>query len=295
MTKFVMDRNRALNNLYRENCFIYVRECADPVIIPHSHDFLEIVYITHGSGVHHIGNEMYNVTSGDVFIVSTNATHSFESDDINNPLKHYDCLLLLDEAADQVDFTLFSDIATDLFYNVLFPQDVNREPYIYLKDSEQSLRRIFEVMAGETNAARKDSSNLLFGCAVELLVYLRRLYEQQFGTNETIQKRRDGILMAIQYLEKNYTQKISLNELSRIALFSPNYFCTLFKETTGFNVTEYIQQIRNKEAIRLLLSTNLTVHEISDMVGYSDERLFRRVFSKAIGCTPSEYRKKFKH
>ncbi len=295
MDSFVLNRRRALNSMYRDNCFIYVRECADPQIMPHTHDFLEIVYITQGAGVHYIGNEIYNVTPGDVFIVSTNATHSFVSDDATKPLMHYDCLLLLDEAADQVDFSLFSDIATDLFYNVLFPQDVNRAPYIYLKDTDRSLKRILDAMADETRKPQDDSSNLLFGCAIELLVLLRRLYNQQFGKNETIQKRREGILMAIHYLEKNYTRKISLNELSRIALFSPNYFCTLFKETTGLNVTEYIQQIRNKEAIHLLLSTDLTVRDICEQVGYSDERLFRRVFSKSIGCTPSEYRKKFKH
>ncbi len=294
MDKLVLSKKRALPHIYRDNCFIYVQENADPVIRTHGHTFLEIVYITHGTGTHHIGNESLSVVPGDVFIVPIGTYHSFESDNPRNPLRHYDCLLLLDEAAEQVDYSLFSGMAGDLFYNVLFPQDVNREAYIHLRDANEDVLRVLRVMAGETGMPQSDSANLLFACAIELLVWLSRLYHAQFGENKMIQARRDGILDAIRYLEKNYNQRITLNELSRIALFSPNYFCTLFKETTGLSVTEYIQQIRNKEAIRLLLSTDLTVRDICRQIGYSDEKLFRRVFSRNIGYTPGEYRKRFK-
>lgn len=294
MDKMILDKKWALSTMYRENCFIYVRENADPEIKPHEHSFLEIVYITHGTGMHQIGNENFAVAPGDIFILSMGACHAFQSDNPADPLRHHDCLLFLDDAAEQVDYSLFSEMAADLFYNVLFPQDVNREPYIRLRDNDETIRRILDTMADESTKRRSDSDTMLFGCALQLLVLLSRLYNDAFNENEVIQARREGIHNAIRYLEKNYSQRISLNELSRIALFSPNYFCTLFKETTGLSVTEYIQQIRNKEAIRLLLSTDLTVRDICQRIGYSDEKLFRRVFSRNVGCTPGEYRKRFK-
>ncbi len=294
MDKLFLDKKWALSNMYRDNCFIYVRENGDPFIKAHEHSFLEIVYITHGTGTHQIGNENFPVAPGDIFILSMGAWHAFQSDNPADPLRHYDCLLFLDAAAEQVDYSLFSDMAADLFYNVLFPQDVNREAYIRLRDSDEMLRHVLDAMALESMTPRPDSDNMLFGCALQLLVLLSRMYHAEFNENEVIQARREGIHNAIRYLEKNYSQRISLNELSRIALFSPNYFCTLFKETTGLSVTEYIQQIRNKEAIRLLLSTDLTVRDICQRIGYSDEKLFRRVFSRNVGCTPGAYRKRFK-
>lgn len=295
MDEFVLSRKQALGGIKNpDNNFVYVRECNDILIESHGHDFLEIVYITHGTGKHYIGNESYSVKPRDIFIISPGVTHSFDSDDLNNPLSHYDCLLFLDDATNNVDFNLFADIASDLFYNLLFPQDVNRVPYIFLKDSTLSIRRLFTTMADETMNPMHDTTSMLYGCAIELLILLRRLYNQQFDENPIVKKRRDGVHAAIQYLENNYTNKITLNELSRIALFAPNYLCTIFKETTGMSITEYIQQIRNNEATRLLLSTNMTVRDICEQVGYSDERLFRRVFIKSTGYTPGEYRKVFK-
>ncbi len=294
MDRLLLDKKRALSDRYRNNCFIHVQENKDPSIAVHEHSFLEIVYITQGSGIHQIGNESFRVAPGDIFILSIGAWHTFQSDNPADPLRHYDCLLFLDAAAEQVDYSLFSDMAADLFYNVLFPGDVNRSPYIYLRDADGALRQVLSSMARECSALKPDSDTMLFGFALQLLVLLSRLYHSEFDENETIRIRREGIHNAIRFLEKNYSQRISLNELSRIALFSPNYFCTLFKETTGLSVTEYIQQIRNKEAGRLLVSTDLTVRDICQRVGYSDEKLFRRVFSRSEGCTPGEYRKRFK-
>jgi len=98
----------------------------------------------------------------------------------------------------------------------------------------------------------------------------------------------------LSYLEDNYTHPISLTELARISMFSPSYLCTLFKNATDCSITEYIQNLRNKEAVRLLLKTNWTVEKIAYEIGYNNERFFRTAFKREMGLTPSEYRQRNK-
>jgi transcriptional regulator GlxA family with amidase domain len=74
--------------------------------------------------------------------------------------------------------------------------------------------------------------------------------------------------------------------------FSTSYFIKKFKEQTGEKHIDVLTDIRIREAQRLLATTNLSVAEIVEAVGYCDDKHFRRLFQKLTGLNPLEYRKK---
>ena len=86
-------------------------------------------------------------------------------------------------------------------------------------------------------------------------------------------------------------ENTAVEELARIAFFTPNYLSMLFRKETGQTISQYEAYCRIQAAAQMLLSTHKSIGEISEAVGYRDVRHFSKVFQKAMDMTPSEYRK----
>ncbi len=99
-----------------------------------------------------------------------------------------------------------------------------------------------------------------------------------------------AIVKAVEYLSLNYTQNISLESLCRITDYSPSHLAKIFKQETGRTITQYIADLRCRQAAEMLRETSLPIQEISCYVGYTDNNYFVKVFKKVMGTTPSEYR-----
>lgn len=96
-----------------------------------------------------------------------------------------------------------------------------------------------------------------------------------------------------QYVAENYGHiSLSMNEVSDSVDMSAAYLGRLFKQVAGLTFTEYLTKYRLAKACELLTSTDMTVNEISDEVGFTNSSYFYIVFKKNIECTPSQYRRK---
>lgn len=94
----------------------------------------------------------------------------------------------------------------------------------------------------------------------------------------------------LNYISINYTQNISLHELSDTNHISEEYLSRLFKKELGVTLTTYIGNLRTKKPAELLKTSKLSIAEIAMYVGYSDSNYFVKVFKKRYGMTPSTYR-----
>lgn len=95
----------------------------------------------------------------------------------------------------------------------------------------------------------------------------------------------------IEYIRKNYNDpNISLQGIASMFKISTSYLSQFFKEQTGRNFSEYLEEIRINEACKLLGNMSLTIEEISGYVGYNNSYSFRRAFKRRLGQLPNEYR-----
>lgn len=94
----------------------------------------------------------------------------------------------------------------------------------------------------------------------------------------------------LEYLDLNYSQKISFPHLAEMVHFSEAYLSKIFKKEVGVTITQYIMHIRCKKAAQLLKDTNLSVQEISSYGGYPDNNYFVKVFKNQYGVTPTDFR-----
>ncbi len=94
------------------------------------------------------------------------------------------------------------------------------------------------------------------------------------------------------YIADNFSNPdLSLNQLSTTFNLNPKYVSHLFKEEFGEKFVDYLANVRTEKAKELLISTELPIQEVALLVGYLHSFSFIRVFKKAVGLTPGDYRK----
>ncbi len=95
------------------------------------------------------------------------------------------------------------------------------------------------------------------------------------------------------YLKNHYAQAdLSLNKMAEDFKVSPSTMAKLIKQRTGLNFSDYLNQLRIEAALNLLEQTTISINEISELVGYSSQHYFSRIFKKYKGQSPSGFRKK---
>ncbi len=96
----------------------------------------------------------------------------------------------------------------------------------------------------------------------------------------------------IKYIKKNYADNaLCLNDIANDVMISPTYLSALYKKSTAQTISDTITSIRIDVACRLLSTSQLTLREISEKVGYTNQYYFSSCFKKKMGITPSEYRR----
>lgn len=93
-----------------------------------------------------------------------------------------------------------------------------------------------------------------------------------------------------QYIDEHFDETLTLERLAELCHGSPYHLQRTFKQIKGITPIQYIQQVRITHAIKFLTSTDLTINEISMLVGISNTTYFSTLFKKIISQTPSEYR-----
>lgn len=136
---------------------------------------------------------------------------------------------------------------------------------------------------------RINSCISLSGCRSYLSEYALKVMELCNDVQKSYEAR--PIREVKEYIEKNYAQKLSLEEIGKVVCLNPVYLSTLFKNQTGMTITNYMIKVRMEEAKRLLRETHMSVSSIAVKVGYTDTKFFSKTFMKQVGIKPVEYRK----
>ena len=98
--------------------------------------------------------------------------------------------------------------------------------------------------------------------------------------------------MAVQYISENFHKDISLSVVAEKLHFSPQYLSKMFKDEKGVSFSEYLAEIRLKQAVSLLVNTDENIDKIAASVGYNTTHYFIKKFKERYGITPKKYRLK---
>ncbi|HEY5585884.1 MAG TPA: AraC family transcriptional regulator [Ruminiclostridium sp.] len=115
--------------------------------------------------------------------------------------------------------------------------------------------------------------------------------KQSTLNNRNYNQHKSEIDRVLSFIQKNYNEKISTDDLAALVLISKYHFLRLFKTSIGISPYEYLINYRINVSKSLLKTTNNSVTEISFLVGFNDVNNFIRYFKRLVGTTPNCYRK----
>ena len=96
----------------------------------------------------------------------------------------------------------------------------------------------------------------------------------------------------LNYITENLREEISLDTIAAFVNMNSSYFSRYFKSKTGGNFIDFLTSMRIEKAKELLAETDLSIEEISAMVGHVNKAYFTKVFKKVTGVNPGEFRRK---
>lgn len=253
----------------------------------HFHSEFEIIYIQESTGTGFIGNSIERFNPGDILLIGSNLPHYLKSDETyhaeNSTLRVTGTIIQFEKEFMQhsvnyyPQFIRIKHLLEESKYGILFPAGCSKNLISLLTgipiengmDQLISFLKLLEIMS--EIRCRKIISTPDF--------------EYNVGKNAS---RIDKI---ISYINKNYTQPISLNEISAFASMNSTAFCRFFKAETGKSFKNYIFDMRIGYACKLLLMNEMNISQISTECGFETISHFNKTFRKVAGYSPSEYRR----
>ena len=150
-------------------------------------------------------------------------------------------------------------------------------------DTAYELSDHFILLAEQTN-----DPDILY----ELLDKIPYTFTEKVAQAQTPTSTDERLQMAIQYIQQNTNQHITVGDVAQYAGFSKSYFSTYFRETLGFTVSDFILRCKLEEGRRLLQFTKKPISTISTFLCFSSQSHFQTAFKKQFGMTPNDYRRR---
>ncbi len=164
-------------------------------------------------------------------------------------------------------------------------------PHTFLPD--QTVERFSLALLNEVHSSgfktRLYAESLATAFAIHLLRHYSTLEARELRVTSDLNKTR--LRQAIDYVHEYYTRDLSVAELASVANVSPSHFAQLFKQTMGMAPHEYLIACRIEHAKRLLMTRDISIHEVASQCGFADQSHLTRHFRHIIGVTPGALRK----
>jgi AraC family L-rhamnose operon transcriptional activator RhaR/AraC family L-rhamnose operon regulatory protein RhaS len=270
----------------------------------HQHDFMELVFIIAGQGVHHyqvvnsaaLAPAEYtgSLMPGDVLALHLGEAHAYSQCE---NLRLYNLFFRPELIADEKkDLALLPNLA-----HFFLRQKRNPDAALLPAKQHLSLAGLafavnkLDLILDELVRRRPGFKINAKAYLLELLVYLSRLPDGPAlidGASTEAPGHQQAIARAIIYMEKNLAEKLTLLELARQAHLSQAYFCRQFKALTGVSPWHYLLRLRLEKSKSLLVSSNLSISEIAFESGFCDSSYLIKIFKKQENTTPDKFRLK---
>lgn len=257
----------------------YTKKDTGSYVPNHWHDAIEIIYMVEGSVDITVEASAYHLQEGQCFLINSGVIHSTKCTSPNTGIVFqipFDFIRLYIPDVQQLRFVLDDpgdnpvrqtklDIFKETLTQMQIANDIRPEGYILRFNS------------------------LLF----EILFQLYHNFSVKIFKADLSHKTKDldRLNLILNYTNQNYDRPISIDEIARVACLDSGYFCRFFKKHMGLTFLEYQNEVRLSHIYQDLISTQDTLQSILERHGFTNYKLFRRVFSEHFHATPLQVRK----
>ena len=256
----------------------------------HNHKVFELNFVEHAPGVRRIVGDS-NEVIGDydlVLITSPDLEHVWEqndciSEDIHEITVHF-----------EFDFSDENSIfARNPFTSVRMMMNEARKGLCFPMEAIMKVYQLLNTLSSESDGYYAFMKFLTILYELSRCDGARTLATSSYAKVEVASDSR-RVLKVKDYISKNYMNEIRLNDVASLAGMSPSAFSRFFKLHTGRNLSDYIIDMRLGYASRMLVDSTHSIAEIGYGCGFNNLSNFNRIFKKKKGCSPTEFREKYR-
>jgi AraC family transcriptional regulator, arabinose operon regulatory protein len=231
-----------------------------------------IIYCEEGSGWVEINKQRVEISPAQFIAIPAGTPHAYGSNE-QDPWTIY--------------WIHFKGEMAAFIVDLILQRSKGQKPHLSYNENRQKL--FGEIYANLEKGYSMDNLRYVNMIFYHFLSSL--LYEDKFNSVEN-KKERNVIDDTIQMMQKNLQTVVPLNEFAESAGLSVSHFSAVFREKTGYAPIEYFNQLKIQKACQYLLFSPMTIKEIGWQLGIEDQYYFSRMFSRLMGLSPTEYRKK---
>lgn len=243
----------------------------------HWHKEIEIVYMIHGCLHVKINGHESEIRDGEFYLCNSEEVHITRVDDMKANYTYLVILLSYTEMkrfAPDIDDFIFQVTHSDSSYQQIKRQILNllgtlksTDPYIFLVQ-DCYLRTIYHTLLSECRTSK--------GARGYIKTTVKIAHAKQI----------------IEYINQNYREKITLDDVAQEVGFSSQYLSKYFKNITGYSFIQYLLKVRLEHALKDMMNKNLSVTDAAYDNGFMNVKSFITTCKKAYGVTPGHYKKK---
>lgn len=233
-----------------------------------------IIYCVEGYGWLEINRKRIEVSPSEFIVIPANVPHRYGAAEVK-PWTIY--------------WVHFKGDLANYIVQLILNNSENHKPTLSYND--QRIRLFDDIYGNLENGYSGDALryvNMIFSHFLSLLIY-----EEKFDINLK-KEHQNAVGSSIELMQKKIRSSIKLSEFANAVNLSVSHFSALFKSQTGYAPIEYFNHLKIQEACQYLTFTDMPVKELALSLGIDDPYYFSRMFSKLMGISPTEYRKKNK-
>ncbi len=245
----------------------------------HWHTNIEIIRITRGALLLTLDDHSYSLRAGDIVFINSETIHSAIPKYCN-----YECLVF-----DLAFLKNGNKQCNEFIDNLLSHRSFLTEKPV---DAELAAHchRIFNEFLSE-------QGGYVFNIVGLMQILLGLLQRKGYYTSQPTSPIHDSkkfraLKATLSLIHENYTDEITLDDMSSVAGLSKKYFRTFFKDMTQLTPIQYLMQYRIEQATKKLLTSNLSITKIAELCGFNNVSYFIKTFKAFRGISPAEYRKR---
>lgn len=281
--KFIVDSNKLLPN----GELISIRKHTRFINFPnHKHNYIEFNYVYQGKFTQIIDNKKITLQKGELIFLNQYIIHEIEASSEDDIIINF---IIRPEFFDYIITLLDNENIISKFLLTTLYTDYNEGEYLYFKVSERkNIQDLVEKIIIELytpSIMKKATMKLLVGLL--LVELIKNSQDIEIYSVDNYEKML--IIQSLKYIEAFYN-KATLVELSE-KLKQPDYkLSKLIKKHTEMTFKELLQEKKLSKAIELIKSTDYSIIEIMEFIGYENPTYFYKIFKDKFGMTPREYK-----
>jgi AraC-like DNA-binding protein len=254
----------------------------------HYHPEFELLYISKSNGIRFVGDSVAPFFPGDLVLVGSYLPHLWRNDpsyykegsteEVKTIVTKFTDDFLGDDILNNPHFFKIKKLLDDCKFGLSFDKKMSK----FLHNDILQLPNLSPI--------EQHIKLLSILHKLSLVEEKERVVLSSSDMRQTTTESSERIDTVLKYISDNYSKSIALDDISNVACMTTNSFCRFFKKMTNKSFTQFLNEIRIRNASRILVQENLPVSEICYIVGFNSITNFNKQFKQIMGATPKKFR-----